>query len=128
MKVIDLLNAQPIMQEVVNRKLPAKLAYGFAKNFRLINSELEDYNKSRIKILSENWKLNKETGKYDIPDEDQEKWRELHDEILNIDCGFEPFKIDMKLIENLEWSPNEILSLWFLFSGEGVEDIQPKVK
>ena len=31
MKIVDLLNAQPVVQALTDRKMPAKLAYGLAK-------------------------------------------------------------------------------------------------
>jgi hypothetical protein len=126
MKIIDLLNAQPVMQEVSSRKMPAKLSYALAKNFRLINTELEDYNNIRLKLLSENWVLDEKTKKYDIPDSDQEKWKKMHDELIDSECEYKPYKINMTLIENLDWTPNELLSLWFIFEGEGASDLAPE--
>lgn len=126
MKIIDLLNAQPIMQELIVRKMPAKLAYALAKNFRLINVELEDYNKTRLKLLSENWVLDQKTNKYDIPDSDQEKWSKMHDELTNSECDYKPYKIDISLTENVNWSPAELMNLWFIFEGEGASDLAPQ--
>lgn len=34
MKIIELLNAQPVIQALMDRKMPSKLAYSLAKNFR----------------------------------------------------------------------------------------------
>jgi hypothetical protein len=115
MKIIDLLNAQPIIQQLVDRKMPAKLAYGLAKNFRIITQDLEDYDKARLKILQDNWVLNPETKKYDIPDEDQEKWKAMHTELIDAQAGYKPFKIDRSLTDNVEMTPGEFMALWFLF-------------
>src|SRR5512135_3872580 len=128
MKIIDLLNAQPVLQNLVERKMPAKLAYGIAKNFRLIVSELEDYDKTRVKLLSENWKMEKKTNKYDIPDADQEKWKKMHDDLIQTESGYQPYTIDLALTEQVDWSPAELLSLWFIFQGDGSSDLAPKIK
>jgi len=125
MKIIDLLNAQPVMQNLSERKMPAKLAYAIAKNIRLIISELEDYEKTRVKLLSDNWELNEKTSKYNIPDDDQEKWKKMHDELVQTESGYQPFKIDLALTEQVVWSPAELLSLWFIFQGDGASDLAP---
>ena len=66
MKIVDLLNAQPVIQSLTDRKMPAKLAYGLAKNSRMITQDLEDYDKARLKLLQDNWELDPETNKYKI--------------------------------------------------------------
>jgi hypothetical protein len=126
MKIIDLLNAQPAMQQLTSKHMSAKLAYAIAKNSRLINAELEDYNKTRLKLLSDNWVLNPETSKYDIPDEDQAKWKAMHDELIDSECDYVPFKINMALIETFDWSPGELMTLWFIFEGDGASDLAPQ--
>jgi hypothetical protein len=75
MKIKDLLNAQPAMQQLINRKMPARLAYALAKNTRLINQELEVYDQARLRLLAENWTLDPKTNQYDIPEQDQDKWK-----------------------------------------------------
>jgi len=126
MKVIDLLTAQPVLQNLVGRKMPARLAYAIAKNFRLIAHELEDYDKTRIKLLSDNWKLDERTTNFDIPDKDQAKWKSMHDELLQTESGYQPYKIDLAFAEQVEWTPAELLSLWFIFDGDGSVDLAPK--
>ena len=125
MKIIDLINSQPVMQSLIERKMTAKLAYAIAKNFRLITSELEDYDKTRLKLLSDHWELNEKTNSYDVPDEDKEKWKKMHDDLLQTECGYQPYKIDLVLTEQMDWSPAELLSLWFIFQGDGSSDLAP---
>ena len=118
MKIVDLLNAQPVVQALTERKMPARLAYGLAKNFRIITQDLEDYDKARIKLLQDNWELDPETNKYMIPDEDQEKWKALHTELLEAETDYQPFKLDLALTESIEMTPREFASLWFIFDGD----------
>jgi hypothetical protein len=125
MKIIDLINAQSVMQSLIERKMPANLAYGIAKNFRLIASELEDYDKTRIKLLSDNWKIDEKTNRYDIPDNEQVNWKRMHDNLIQTECEYQPYKIDLTLTEQVDWSPSELLSLWFIFKGDGSSDLAP---
>jgi hypothetical protein len=118
MKIVDLLNAQPVVQALTDRKMPAKLAYGLAKNFRMITQDLEDYDKARLKLLQDNWELDPETNKYKIPDEDQEKWKALHTELLEAATDYQPFKLDLALTESIEMTPGEFAALWFIFDGD----------
>jgi hypothetical protein len=115
MKILDLLNAQPVIQELQNKIMPSKLAYGLAKNFRIIGQELEDYDKARLKILRDNWTINEETNKFDIPDEDQKKWQDLHKELLDTEIDYKPYKLDLALTESIEMTPVEFSALWFIF-------------
>ncbi len=115
MKIVELLNAAPVLKQLTDRKMPAKLAYGLAKNIRLINQELEDYDKARLSLLGAHWTLDQKTGKYDIPDDDQEKWKKMYDELIQGETGYQPYKVDFSLCENIEMTPWEILTLSFIF-------------
>jgi len=92
-----------------------QLAYGLAKNFRMISQDLEDYDKARLKLLQDNWELDPETNKYKIPDEEKEKWKALHTELLEAETDYQPFKLDLTLTESIEMTPGEFASLWFIF-------------
>lgn len=126
MKIIDLLNAQPVLQNLMERKMPAKLAFAIAKNFRLIAPELEDYDRVRRKLLSDNWKLDEKTNQFDVPDEEKSKWKAMHDELLQTESVYQPYKIDLSYAEQIEWAPAELLSLWFIFNGDGSGDLAPR--
>ncbi len=117
--IADLLAARDAFGDLVKRKMPAKLAYGLGKNLRMINQDLEDYDKARTKILEENWKINPQTNLYNIPPEDNKKWQDLHKELIIIDSGFQPYKIDLALTDSVEMTPGEFAALWFIFDGDG---------
>jgi hypothetical protein len=55
-------------------------------------------------------------GKYDIPREDQEKWRKIHEELIQGEVDYQPYKVDFSLCENITMKPGEMLALLFLFS------------
>jgi hypothetical protein len=120
MKVVDLLNAAPILQRLADQKMPAKMAYALAKNFRLVNQEIEDYDQARVNILKANWKVDPETNQFKVPDKDQLKWKELHDELLLAEADFQPYLIDFTMFESIELTPGEVMALWFLFDNQGL--------
>jgi len=127
MKIADLLTAQPVLQNLMMRKMSAKLAYAIAKNYRLIAYELEDYEKARVKLLSENWKLNEEDNKFNVPEEDLSKWKSMHEELLQTESCYKPYLVDIALADQVEsWTPAELISLWFIFEGNGSSDLAPK--
>jgi len=123
MKIIDLLNASPILNKMMDRKMPAKLAYALVKNARLINHELEIYDQARINILQANWIMDPKTNQYKIPKEDQEKWQGLHNDLIQAESDYQPFKVDFGLTEKVELTPGELMALWFIF--DGADDLAP---
>lgn len=115
MKIRDLLNAQPVLQKLNDQKMPAKLAYAMAKNFRLVNQELEDYEKARIKILSDNWKIDEKENRYIIPDEDQSKFQKMLNELVDNEVKFSPITIDFELMSGMELAPGEVIAIdWMI--------------
>ncbi len=118
MKVVELLNAAPILQRLADQKMPAKLAYALAKNFRMVNQEIEDYDQARISILKANWKIDPGTNQYKVPEDDQPKWKELHNELLLAEANFQPYLIEFSLAESIELTPGEVMALWFLFEAK----------
>jgi hypothetical protein len=117
MRIVELLNAQPVLQQLIDRRMPGKLAYGLAKNIRMISQDLDDYDQARLKILGDNWTLDPKTNNYDIPEDDQKKWENLHNELIMAESNYQPFKIDIALIESIELTPGELITLWFIFDG-----------
>ena len=116
MKLRELLVAQPALQELNRRKMPVKLAYAMAKNFRLVNQELEDYEKARVKMLQDNWKVNPETNKYEIPPEDDAKATVMFDELLDEQVDLPTvIKVTLTQLEGMELSPGEVEAIsWMI--------------
>ncbi len=115
MKIVDLLSAAPVLQQLINRRMPARLAYAMAKNARMINQELQDYDQTRLNLLSAHWTLDPNTNKYDVPDEDQDKWRKMHEDLIQAEADFQPYKVDFSLAENIELTPGELIAISFIF-------------
>ena len=123
MQIKDLLISQQVIQQFLNRKMPAKearkwskLTYALVKNQRLIEHELETVDKARVKLLAANWTKNEKTNKYDIPDKDQEKWEAMYEELLSGEADFTPYQVPFALIENIEITPGELYAISFIFT------------
>lgn len=114
-KLLDIVSAYQVLPGIASRKMPTKVSYAIGKNIRLVSQEHQDYDKARIKILEDNWKYNDELGKYDIPDAEQKKWHDLHNELLETEIDFEPYLIEFAQIEDVEITPGEFAALWFIF-------------
>lgn len=115
MKILDLLEAQPVMQRLVSQKMPAKLAYAIAKNIKLVNDELEIFDSTRVKLLAENWEIDENTQQYKIPDEDKPKWKKMYDELISEEVKLDIYMIDASMLEGLEMTPGEVLAIgWML--------------
>lgn len=113
-----MLANQMTWRELMARKMPAKVAYALAKNIRKIDTELELYSSTRTKLLGDNWKKTEDGTKYDIPPEDEAKWQEMHKELLETEVTLDLHTIDFPQIENLEFTPAEMLALDFMITQE----------
>lgn len=118
MKILDLVNAQPALMRLSERKMPAKLAFGIAKNLRLVKQELDDFDATRTNMLSQNWKPNPETGRYDIPPEDTLKWNGMYKELLETEVDFKPYILPASLLAQIDISPDEVLAIQWMLEGE----------
>jgi hypothetical protein len=115
MIIADLLVSQPVLQRLTERKMPAKLAYAFAKNIKQVKSELETFDETRLKMLSDNWALDEKTNKYNIPDEDQARWQGMYDELIHGEVKLDPYLIDRNMLDAIEMTPGEILAIsWMI--------------
>lgn len=115
MQIIDLLNAHPVLQRLMSEKMPVRLAYAVQKNFRLMEQEIKVFDDTRLKLLEENWKLNKETNQFDVPDEDKERWRKMFAELAESESTFVPYVIDFSLVDGLQLTPGEMLAISWMF-------------
>jgi hypothetical protein len=95
--------------------MPAKVAYALAKNIKVVDDELKIFDETRIKLLGENWTLNSETGKYDIPLEEQEKWDSMYIDLVNSEIDVKIYQIDLTSMDGVELTPVEVLTIsWMI--------------
>jgi len=116
MLIKDLLLAKPVLQRLNNEKMPAKLAYAMAKNFRLVNQELEDFEKARKKMLEDNYEFDEKNNKYIIPPEKEAEAQKMFDELINATVQFIPYQIpEFWLFDQLQLTPGEVMAIeWML--------------
>lgn len=111
MKIKDIIQMQSALASLMAKKMPVKLSYAIAKNLKMINREMEDFEEARVKLLREHWALDPKTNKYNIPDEDKPKWDEMYKELIEMEMGFQPYLFPYVYLEGLEFTPGEMLAL-----------------
>lgn len=122
MKLIDLLRAKPVLEELSRQKMSGKLAYALVKNIRLINIELEMIGVTRDRMLSEHWPVDPEKGEYSVPPEDAGKWHQMYTDFLQTESNLVPYKIPIEWFESLQLSPIDLVSIeWLLKSDDEPE-------
>jgi hypothetical protein len=118
MKLIDLINAQPTLARLANERMPAKLAYAIAKNLRMVNQELGDYDKARLALLDVFGKLNPETKQYDIPPEKKDQADAEYAELVQTEVKFSPHQINVETLGDLFVTPGELAVLYWMISDD----------
>jgi hypothetical protein len=114
MKIREMLGFQPVWNQLMERKMPAKVAYAIAKNMRRIDSELSLYNETRLKLLGENWPKSADGDKFEIPPEDAGRWAGMLNELLDVEVDIDAHMIDFGSLEEIDLSPREVLALEFM--------------
>ena len=115
MVIADLLEIRPVLQQLVNQKMPAKLAYALAKNIKQVNAELETFEQTRIKLLADNWPLNEKTQQYDVPEEEKAKWNKMYDELIKAEVKLDPYLVEPDGFDGVELTPGEMMAIsWMI--------------
>lgn len=115
MLIKDLLIAQPVLQRLNNEKMPAKLAYAMAKNFRLVNQELEDFEKARTKMLEDNFEKSEDGSRFVIPPEREAEAQKMFDELINTEVDLKVYEIPSEwMTDQLMLTPGEAMAIEWL--------------
>lgn len=119
---------QSIVQLANTRGMKSIVAYRISKNFKLVEGELKNYDETRIKLLEEHSKKDKEgkaiikNNAYDIIAGHMEivdkELNELKKEIIDLDIK----KISLKDIEIAGLAPVELTALEFMIDFEEEEE------
>jgi hypothetical protein len=124
MKISDILNAQPVIADLAQQKLSARLAYAVQKNLRLIEQELKDYEKARLEALTRSGGTpNQETGVYDFTPEQRAAFDAEFRELLETEVLFAPHLISMELLDRdgVKLTPVEMMQIEWLVKESEVE-------
>nr|DAN43548.1 MAG TPA: Protein of unknown function (DUF1617) [Caudoviricetes sp.] len=125
MKLLDILNSQSTLAELNNCKgLSSVTAYRIAKNIKLVNEELKDYNEQRIKLLEELANkdeddkpiINEENGmqEYELTDENKVKLQEEIDKLLDEEINIDIKKVSLEQLDRAGLSPAQLSTIEFM--------------
>lgn len=125
MKLIDIMNSQSTLSELNNCKgLSSVTAYRIAKNIKLVNEELKDYNEQRIKLLEELANkdeddkpiINEENGmqEYELTDENKVKLQEEIDKLLDEEINIDIKKVSLEQLDRAGLSPAQLSTIEFM--------------
>ena len=109
-----------ILQTITQRQLPVKASYAIAKNITNINRELKIFESEKMKIINE-YALKDESGNpkvennsYKIIEGKEEECNLKINELLDIEVEIEMRTFNINCIENMNFSPSELLEIDFM--------------
>ena len=109
-----------ILQTITQRQLPVKASYAIAKNITTINRELKVFESEKMKIINE-CALKDESGNpkvennnYLIIEGKEEECNSKINELLDIEIDVEIRTFNINCIENMNFSPSELLEIDFM--------------
>ena len=109
-----------ILQTITQRQLPVKASYAIAKNITTINRELKVFESEKMKIINE-FALKDEGGNpkiegntYKIIEGKEEECNSKINELLDIEIDVEIRSFNINCIENINFSPSELLEIDFI--------------
>lgn len=109
-----------ILQTITQRQLPVKASYAIAKNIATINRELKVFESEKMKIVNEyalkdeKGNLEIENNAYKIIEGKEEECNSKINELLDIEIDVEIRTFNINCIENMNFSPSELLEIDFM--------------
>lgn len=114
----QLLNSVDSLKQLSNRPVKARLAYMAAKIIKEADVEVANFNEARLKLINQysekdengTIKTDEKNNVLLIPDKINDFNSELSD-LLNTQIVFNTNKLKMEDLDELEFTPNEIITL-----------------
>lgn len=126
MKQIKLTNSKilssvNLISAVTQKQLPVRSAYAIAKNIKVINDEIKNYQEMRTKIIDENSKkddtgkpVKDKTGNPIIDDENKDKFQKEMQELLDIEVELNIMQFKLDNLGAVNFSVSELESIDFM--------------
>ncbi|RHQ87441.1 hypothetical protein DWX89_03175 [Coprobacillus sp. AF21-8LB] len=123
MKIKDILECKETLIKLNTISgLPSVVAYRIGKNIKAIDTEMQEYDEVRVKLLKdvalkdENGEpiINKETNNYDIPQDQLQKIIQEIDNLQNEEISIDIKKVSIEDISQAGLSPKELMSIEFM--------------
>ena len=114
-RIADLLNSTATLQKLANANLKARTAWQVAKLLKIADSEIQDFNTTRMKVINkygekdENDNLiTDEAGNCKIKEDCIEDFTNELNELLGSEVEIATNKIKLDDLEDLNFTPNEM--------------------
>ena len=118
MKITDILNVAPILQEMASKKFPGATSFKIARLMRELDKEIQLFDKQRTEIAQEYGEkdasgqlvLTKE-GNIKIIESKIEECNNKLESIINTEIEINASKIPYSTIESADFTPSQALAL-----------------
>lgn len=118
----EILNKAQILQTITQRQLPVKVSYAIAKNITTINREIKIFENEKSKIIN-SYAIKDESGNPKLEDGQlvfiegkEEECNEKYNELLDIEVDLEIRTFDIGILENINFTPGELVELDFMIT------------
>ena len=135
MKIKEILLAQSVLRKYDKEKLPFKLAYAISRNIIKMQNDLEAYEKTKAKLLSEHADLSHDEAQWifkGAPNEEMapeekeaclknqqaeiEKFNQEIAEIVEEEAEIQPYKVKLSVFSTVDPTPEDLRMLdWMVF-------------
>lgn len=117
-KISELLNSTETLQKLSQKDFKAKLAWSVARLLKAADSEIQDFNKTRMNLIEkygekdENGELvTDEKGNCKIEDDMIAEFTSELNELINTEVEINANKIDIELLEDINFTPSDMTAL-----------------
>lgn len=117
-KMSELLNSTETLQSLAQKSLKAKLAFQVGRMLKAADKEIQDFNETRMKVITkygekdENGELiTDENNNCKIDPNSAAAFNTEFNELLNSEIEINANKIKVEDLENLDFTPSEMINL-----------------
>ena len=96
LKLAEIVESVDGIKELSALKLPAKTAYQIARNMKLINAELDEFNKARSSLITDKYGVRSEDGdSFQVPPKNVEKFTKEMTDLLNMEINLDIYPVEL---------------------------------
>ena len=120
MKVIDVVNATPVVQSLIGTKMSFGTAYRIKKIVDEVAVVSEQFEARRKELLDEYGTLSEDETQYEFPeDEKRTAFEDAMSEILEEDVDLDIKKVSIDALDGVDIEPANIALIEFMIDIEG---------
>lgn len=108
--ILKLINAVQVLDKIMSKEFTPATSFKLVKLTKAINSEIEIYEKERIKLLEKYGEKNEDTNTYKILDENKEKWEKDMNDLFTLEVEISTDKVNL-INEDIKISPVDMMKI-----------------